>query len=96
MTEQQKPQPAPPLTTSKPTIIGIYGVPSCGKSYHLQNLREELGHSDNGFTFLDGSELIDQVVPEGLEAFKKLSPKQKTQYRELAIETFGQECADSG
>ena len=37
----------------KPVIIGIYGVPGCGKSYLLNELKQEL--REESFTFYEGS-----------------------------------------
>ena len=37
----------------KPVIIGIYGLPGCGKSYLLKELERELG--EESFSFFEGS-----------------------------------------
>jgi hypothetical protein len=41
----------------------------------LNRLKEEL--DDKHFAFFDGSKVIDDVVPGGLEGFKKLSTRKK-------------------
>ncbi|KAJ5111916.1 hypothetical protein NUU61_001546 [Penicillium alfredii] len=41
--------------------------------------------SRDEFTFYDGSQVIADVAPRGLEAFQKLDDKQKTYLRERVI-----------
>lgn len=40
--------------------------------------------------------MIANPVPGGLDAFKKLEEQEKVHWRQLAIDTIGKECADSG
>lgn len=67
----------------KPTVIGIYGVPGSGKTFLLNNLKDDLGTTD--YVFYEGSQVIDGLVPGGLDAFKKMSASDKMQWRAKAI-----------
>jgi uracil phosphoribosyltransferase/phosphoserine phosphatase/adenylate kinase len=78
----------------KAVVIGLYGVPGSGKTYLLDQLKQELGEED--FAFYEGSHMIATVVPGGLDAFQKLVEPEKLRYRQLAIDTIGRKCADSG
>ena len=48
------------------------------------------------FAFYDGSEMINNVIPDGLEAFQAMDEEQKKQWRIIAIERIGTECATAG
>jgi hypothetical protein len=74
--------------------VGLYGVPGSGKTFLLDQLKEELGQEH--FAFYKGSKVIATVVPGGLDAFQKLEEREKVHWRQLAIDTIGKECADSG
>ncbi|PLB52141.1 uracil phosphoribosyltransferase [Aspergillus steynii IBT 23096] len=74
----------------KPTVIGLYGVPGCGKSYLLRKLKAKL--DENFFAFYEGSQVIDRLVPGGLEAFKLLNEKRKRKWRREAIESIQKDC----
>jgi adenylate kinase len=78
----------------KPVIVGIYGVSGCGKSYLVKQLEAKLGKEQ--FNFYDGSGMIAQIVPGGLEALQKLGAHERQRWRERAIDAIGKECADSG
>lgn len=78
----------------KPTVIGIYGVPGCGKTFLLRQLEQELGRER--IDFYEGSEVIAGLVPGGLDAFKKLPQQNKEHWRRLAIDKIGKTCADNG
>jgi uridine kinase len=39
--------------SNKPTMIGLYGISGCGKSYLLNKLKAQL--PDDKFAFYDGS-----------------------------------------
>ncbi|RDL36241.1 uncharacterized protein BP5553_06853 [Venustampulla echinocandica] len=83
------------LTTgSRVVVIGIYGLPGSGKTFLLDQLKHELGKEF--FEFYDGSEMIANVSPDGLEAFQRLEEGEKVQWRRLAIDTILNECANSG
>lgn len=86
--------PSGAITHNKPVVVGIYGVSGCGKTYLMNQLKVELGQEL--FEFYEGSEVIDSLVPGGLEAFKKLDENKKQQWRELAIDTVRNSCIASG
>ncbi|KAL4788519.1 uracil phosphoribosyltransferase-domain-containing protein [Aspergillus varians] len=79
---------------SSPRVIGLYGIPGCGKSYLMNELKQEL--RDSEFAFFEGSEVIQSVTPGGLDEFKTLDEQQKTAFRQLAIDTIESECVESG
>ena len=81
-------------SNNEAVVVGLYGVPGCGKSFLLNQLKQELGQEN--FTFYEGSKMIATVVPGGLDAFQKLDEREKVHWRQLAIETIGKECVDSG
>ncbi|KAL2671299.1 hypothetical protein Neosp_013879 [[Neocosmospora] mangrovei] len=70
--------------SEKPTVVGLYGVPGSGKSSMLNYLRENMSFSH--FAFYEGSEVIDSLVPGGLEAFQALGEQRKAAWRGRAIE----------
>jgi uracil phosphoribosyltransferase/phosphoserine phosphatase/adenylate kinase len=80
--------------SNKAVVVGLYGVPGSGKTFLLDQLEEELGQEH--FAFYEGSKEIATVVPGGLDAFQKLEEREKVHWRQLAIDTIGKECADSG
>lgn len=81
-------------TGTKPTIIGLYGIPGSGKTYLLNQLKEKLSH--DSFSFFEGSEVIAELVPGGLESFKEASEDEKSSWRELAINKIRSMCTDRG
>ncbi|KAI1404330.1 uracil phosphoribosyltransferase-domain-containing protein [Hypoxylon fuscum] len=88
-----KPQSSP-RSRSKPVIIGLYGVPGCGKSYLLTQLKKEPGM--RSFEFFEGSAVINSLIPGGLDAFHGLDEQDKVQWRQLAIDTIADNCATTG
>jgi len=78
----------------KPVVVGLYGVPGSGKTFLLGLLKQELGEEE--FAFYEGSQMIATVAPGGLGAFQKMEEPEKLRYRQLAIDTVGKKCADSG
>ena len=76
----------------KPIVVGLYGVSGCGKTYLLKELKQELPGTD--FAFYEGSAMIDNVVPGGLEAFKGMKLPEQEHWRECAIDEIGKQCAD--
>ncbi|KEZ40761.1 Uncharacterized protein SAPIO_CDS8714 [Scedosporium apiospermum] len=76
---------------SRSVIIGIYGVPGSGKSYLLGELKSA---PKSPFTFYEGSEVIGDLVPGGLPAFKKLGEAMQTTWRGLAISRIQRECQE--
>ncbi|KAK6512647.1 hypothetical protein TWF481_001528 [Arthrobotrys musiformis] len=69
---------------TRPTVVGLYGIPGCGKSFLLKQLAQELGKEK--FTFYEGSEVIAGLVPGGLGAFIKMDKGKKEDWRRLAID----------
>ncbi|KAF5309273.1 hypothetical protein D9758_019067 [Tetrapyrgos nigripes] len=87
--------PDPSTTTpTKPTIVGIYGVPGCGKSFLLHQLKTDLG--EDHFASYDGSAVLSSLIHGGLDAFKKLDDQEKNIFRERAISKIAQDCSSSG
>jgi uracil phosphoribosyltransferase/phosphoserine phosphatase/adenylate kinase len=76
----------------KPTVVGLYGISGCGKTYLLEQLRISLGETD--FAFYDGSDMIESIVR--LDIFQKSSTQAKMSTRQQAIEKIQEECARSG
>jgi len=74
---------APSIDHEKPIVIGIYGVPGSGKTYLLNKLKGDLGEID--FILYEGSQVINDLVPGGLDAFKKMPEPEKARWREKAI-----------
>lgn len=54
-THQQQTSNSPPI---KPTVIGIYGLPSSVKTYLVNILKRHLHLKDNPFSFYDGPDFI--------------------------------------
>ncbi len=77
----------------KAVVVGLYGVPGSGKTFLLNQLKQELGQKQ--FAFYEGSEMIATVVPGGLDAFQSMEEQQKACWRECAIGAIGKNCADS-
>ncbi|KAF2010838.1 hypothetical protein BU24DRAFT_444083 [Aaosphaeria arxii CBS 175.79] len=75
-------------------VVGIYGVPGCGKTYLLRQLKQLL--QQESFTFHDGSEVIANIVPGGLDAFQKQNEQEQMHWRGVAIDRIKQECVESG
>lgn len=83
-----------PTLNNKAVVIGLYGVPGSGKTFLLDQLKQELG--EERFAFYEGSQMIATVVPGGLGEFQKLEEPEKIYWRQLAINTIGEKCANSG
>ncbi len=81
-------------SNDKAVVVGLYGVPGSGKTFLLNQLKQELGQDH--FEFYDGAKMIANLVPGGLDAFHKLEEQEKVHWRQLAIDTIGKECADGG
>lgn len=78
----------------KPTVIGLYGIPGCGKSYLLNSMKVALG--EEKFAFYEGSKVLDEIVPNGLEGFKILDDDTKSHWRVCAIKKIKDESIASG
>ena len=81
-------------SNKKAIVVGLYGIPGSGKTFLLEQLKTELGQEH--FTFYEGSKMIASLIPGGLKAFQKLEEQEKLHWRQLAIDTIGKECTDSG
>lgn len=62
-------------------IISIYGISGCGKT----SLCREIEKSSNVFKIIDGSSLMDELIPGGIHEFKKMNDEEKYRYREFVI-----------
>ncbi|KAF8345319.1 uracil phosphoribosyltransferase-domain-containing protein [Amanita rubescens] len=78
----------------KPIVVGIYGIPGCGKTFLFDQLKREL--EESCYEFYEGSQMIASLVPGGLAAFQKLDEEQKSHWREVAIDTIWKSCLASG
>jgi adenylate kinase len=78
----------------KAVVVGLYGVAGSGKTFLLNQLKQELG--EQHFAFYEGSQKIAKLVSGGLDAFQKLEEREKWEWRQLAIETIRKECVKSG
>ncbi len=78
----------------KAVVVGLYGVPGSGKTFLLNQLKQELGQTH--FAFYEGSKMIATVVPGGLDAFQSMEEQEKAHWRRRAIDAIGKNCADSG
>ena len=81
-------------SNKRAVVVGIYAIPGAGKTFLLDQLKQEL--RKEYFAFYEGSEMIAAVVPGGLEAFQGLEEPEKQHWRQLAIDTIGRKCADNG
>ena len=81
-------------SSGKAVVVGLYGVPGSGKTFLLNQLKQELG--EEHFAFYEGSRMIASVVPGGLDAFQKLDEQEKVHWRQLAIQTIEKNCTASG
>lgn len=66
-----------------PLRIGIYAISGTGKSTLINRLKESYEEILN---CIDGSSIVDAVVPGGINAFKKLSSIDKYNFREKAVQ----------
>lgn len=69
--------------TPTPTVIGIYGVSGCGKSYLLEQLKAQF--DEKPFFFYEGSEQLLKTFKNTLDDFKKLSTYHQNIVRAGAI-----------
>lgn len=96
--DPQLSQSTTPATQSpsdrKAVVVGLYGLPGSGKTFLLNQVKQELGQTH--FAFYEGAEMIATVVPGGLGAFHGMDEREKAQWRQCAIATIGKDCADSG
>ena len=78
----------------KSMVVGIYGVPGSGKTFLLDQLKQELGQDD--FIYYEGSKMIADLIPGGLDAFQKFEEREKEHWRQVAIDKIGRTCAENG
>lgn len=84
-----------PLGTDKShVLVGLYGLPGCGKTTLLNQLKNRLSEKD--FLLFEGSEEVGRAAGGGLEAFKRLSPLAQERIREAAIGKIQSACKASG
>jgi uracil phosphoribosyltransferase/phosphoserine phosphatase/adenylate kinase len=83
-----------PTSTDKAKVVGLYGIPGSGKTFLLNQLAQELEQEQ--FQFYEGSQVIANLAPGGLDAFQKLDDGEKLHRRQLAIDRIGREAAESG
>ncbi|KAJ7602821.1 uracil phosphoribosyltransferase-domain-containing protein [Roridomyces roridus] len=77
-------------TPLKPTIVGLYGVSGCGKSHLLNLLKTDPRYSQHAF--FEGSTILDDLVPGGLDAFKGMAHADQTHWRDQAISHIIDTC----
>jgi uracil phosphoribosyltransferase/adenylate kinase/phosphoserine phosphatase len=82
--------------STKPTIIGLYGVSGSGKSYLLEKLRNDSNFEPDQYVFYDGSALMEEVVEGGLNAFKQMDDERRHHGREQAILKAATICSQTG
>lgn len=85
-------------TASKPTVIGIYGLPGSGKTTMLKLLRNALTEDHQRFHFIEGSEMIKKFLPQGVlpETLKSQSEEVKLRVRTDAINDIVRMCREDG
>lgn len=71
--------PVPSTANNTPVIVGIYGIPSSGKTFLLHQLEQKLGREH--FEFYEGSRIIAHLVPGGLDRFCKMAEPDKLVWR---------------
>ncbi|KAL8851015.1 MAG: hypothetical protein Q9221_004098 [Calogaya cf. arnoldii] len=82
-----------PVPCVKPIVVGIYGVSGCGKTFLLDQLKQTFDL--NLFSFYDGSEMIADITPGGLEAFQGMKKEDQLMCRQRAIDKIGAHCFHS-
>ncbi|KAJ4367992.1 hypothetical protein N0V83_006347 [Neocucurbitaria cava] len=75
-------------------VIGLYGISGSGKTTLLNQLKQHL--DSVRFSFYEGSELIADIIPGGLEAFMRRGEEDKNMLRQHAIEKVHEDCKKSG
>lgn len=82
------------MPPSSVPIIGIYGIPGCGKSFLLQQLPRQLGQDH--YKYWEGSRVISDIVPGGLETFHASTDAEKTHWRQMAINHIRDSSVSTG
>lgn len=88
-------------TSGKPIIIGIYGLPGSGKTSMLRLLRDALAEDHQNFNFFEGSEVIEEHLPQNtvigvVATFESLDDEDKLLVRKSAIEHIVRVCRRDG
>ena len=65
-----------PNSTQKAKVVGLYGIPGCGKTHLLDQLRLKF-KGDDRFSFTEGSTKIYNLVDEGVKAFQSLQNSER-------------------
>ena len=87
---------APEISNSnrKAVVVGLYGIQGSGKTFLINQLKEELG--ETRFAFYDGSSIIASVISGGLNAFQTMSPPDQTYWRGCVIDKIKKDSVESG
>lgn len=78
----------------KAVVVGLYGIPGCGKTTLMKQLKVHL--KKYRFALYEGSQIIANIVPGGLETFEKLEEEEKVRWRELAIAQIKKDSMEAG
>ena len=80
------------MAGAKFSVIGLYGISGCGKSFTMGQLKEHL----HAFSFHDGSQVIKDVMRADMtfHDFKNASEEEQTKLREQAIRFVAKKCLD--
>ena len=79
---------------NRAVVVGLYGVPGSGKTFLLNQLKRELG--EKLFVFYEGSKMIADVVPGGLDAFHQMEQQEQVHWRQSAIDVIRENCVNNG
>jgi uracil phosphoribosyltransferase/phosphoserine phosphatase/adenylate kinase len=80
-----------------PTVIGIYGISGSGKTFLMDQLEKDVQkHPELSVTFYEGSQVIDSIVPGGLQAFTAAETDDQTQWRQRAIDFVKEQAEQTG
>ncbi|KAG8749303.1 hypothetical protein FRC11_011450 [Ceratobasidium sp. 423] len=83
-------------SADKPVVVGLYGLPGCGKTFLIDQLKLSPDLGEEQFAYYDGSAVLASLLPGGLAEFKQMHDQQKYGTRERAIRVISAECASSG
>jgi hypothetical protein len=67
-----------PASNDKAIVVGLYRIPSSGKTFLLNQLKQEL--EKEHFAFYEVSKMIATVVLGALNAFQKLEEQEKVHW----------------
>ncbi|CAE6537299.1 unnamed protein product [Rhizoctonia solani] len=77
-------------------VVGLYGLPGCGKTFLIDQLKLSPDLGEEHFAYYDGSAVLSSLLAGGLAEFKQMDDQQKYRTRERAIRVISAECASSG